>query len=314
MSPISSFCGAQPTSAVAEAITLAGSGYQVPAAALDVAPGQLIVLHVHGIATTIPSNVTVVPDSSGYPHVLDGISVDLIQGVNATASALGLHAAYQTHCLELGPKPPPCSAVTGITLQIPFELETDFPAKGDPAPYLQISENGKSVGAVSLRPVSDNINVLNTCDDSQVYISAAVSAPQTICAPIVMVGGALNSLYNLAHSGDELAVWLYGMGAITPQAPGCCSSPDQLSKPVQAFQLNFDYRPNAPASPVVPGFGVTAAPLFTAYVGAPYQLNFVVPPIPPGMPPCDGVHVKSNLTVTVTGSNSSDAAQICVSP
>src|SRR5215469_12203667 len=94
MSPISSFCGAQPTSAVAEAITLAGSGYQVPAAALDVAPGQLIVLHVHGIATTIPSNVAVVPDSSGYPHVLDGISVDLIQGVNATASALGLHAAY----------------------------------------------------------------------------------------------------------------------------------------------------------------------------------------------------------------------------
>ncbi|MBV8841595.1 MAG: hypothetical protein JO307_02185 [Bryobacterales bacterium] len=303
---VSSFCCAQPTSAVAGSITLASSGYQVPPAALDVAPGQLIVLHIHGIATTIPSSIAVVPDSSGFPHVLNGISVDLIQGTNATATALELRAIYQTHCLQ------PCSAVTGITLQIPFELESDFLAKGDPAPYLRISENGKAVGALSLRPVSDNIHVLNTCDDSQIYISAAVSVPQDICAPVVMVGGALNSLYNLAHSGDELAVWLYGMGAVMQQSTGCCVS--EIPQPVQVFQLNFDYRPNAPASPVVPGFGVTAAPLFTGYVGTPYQLNFAVPPVPAGVPACDGVRIKSNLTVTITGSNSSDAAQICVLP
>jgi hypothetical protein len=130
-----------------------------------------------------------------------------------------------------------------------------------------------------------------------------------------MVGNALNSLYNLAHAGDQLAVWLYGMGAKTQQAPDCCNSPDQLSKPVQSFQLNFDFRPNAPPFPVVPGFGLTNAPLFTAYVGGGlYQMNLAVPPVPAGLPACDGVKIKSNLTVTVTGPNSSDAAQICVAP
>jgi len=307
MSLVAPFCSAQLSSVDAGAITLASSGYQVPASGLEVAPGQLVVLHINGIATTIPNNIAAVPDSSGFPHVLAGISVDLVQGMNAAATALGLHAVYQTHCLE------PCSAVTGITLQIPFELESDFVSKGDPVPYLRISENGKSVGAVSLRPVTDNIHVLNTCDDTQVYISAAASMPQDICAPVVMVGGALNSLYNLAHGGDELAVWLYGMGAILQQSTGCCS-PGQVPQPAQAFQLNFDYRPNAPASPVVPGFGLTATPLFTGYVGTPYQLNFAVPPVPAGLLACDGVRIKSNLTVTITGPNSSDAAQICVLP
>ena len=204
--------------------------------------------------------------------------------------------------------------MTGITLQIPFEPEADFAAKGDPFPSLRISENGVPVGGVSLRPVSDNVHVLNTCDDSQVYISLAYSVPQSICAHVVMVGDGLNSLYDLAHGGDQLAVFLYGMGAITQQAPNCCTSPDQLSRPVQSFQLNFDFRPNAPASPVVPGFGLTSAPLFATYVGGAYQVNFAVPPVPAGLPACDGVRIKSNLTVTVTGPNSSDAAQICVAP
>jgi len=180
---------------------------------------------------------------------------------------------------------------------------------------LRISQNGTPAGAVALSPVSDNLHVLNTCDDAQVYFSAAISVPQDVCAPAVMVGGAFNSLYNLAHGGDELAVWLYGMGAITAPGPNCCASPDQLAQPIASFQLNFDFRPKAPASPVVPGFGLTSAPLFAAYVGGgQYQVNFAVPAIPAGPPACDGVKIKSNLTVTLTGPNSSDAAQICVAP
>jgi hypothetical protein len=41
-------------------------------------------------------------------------------------------------------------------------------------------------------------------------------------------------------------------------------------------------------------------------------VNFVVPPVPASLPACDGVRIKSNLTVTITGPNSYDAAQICV--
>jgi hypothetical protein len=138
--------------------------------------------------------------------------------------------------------------------------------------------------------------------------------PQNICAFAVMGNGALNSLYNLAHGGDELAMWLYGMGARTAQAPNCCNSPDQLSQPVQPFTLNFDFRPNAPAFPAVAGFGLSGPPLFAAYVGGTYQVNLAVPPVPAGLPACDGVRIKSNLTITITGPHSSDAAQICVAP
>jgi len=300
---------AQPTGNISNAITLAGAGYRVPLPLLDVAPGQVIVLHVNGIATRIDGNLQPVPGPTGFPHSLNGISADLVQGTQQTVTSLELHAAYQTRCAPAEA----CASVTGITLQVPFELETDFASKGDPLPIIRISENGKQVGGVLLRPVSDNVHVLNTCDDTQISISAAYTVPQNVCTPAVMVGNALNSLYNLAHAGDELAVWLFGMGAKTQQPPNCCISPDQLSRPVQQFQLNFDFRPNVPASPAAPGFGLTSAPAFAAYTGGGlYQVNFMVPPIPAGLPPCDGVKIKSNLTVTVTGANSFASAQLCV--
>jgi hypothetical protein len=301
-------CAAQQGPA-AGTIVLAGGGYQIPAMSLAVAPGQVIVFHMTGITTAINGNVVATPGPNGLPTVLDGISVDLIQGQAGTVTSLPLTALYQAHCID------PCSPVTGITLQIPFTLESNYGTNNDPAPALRVSENGTPVGAVSLAPVSDNLHVINTCDDSQVNVPAAVSVPADVCAPAVMVGDALNSLYDLAHGGDELAVWLYGLGAITAQAPGCCVTPDQLSKPVESFQLSFDFRPNAPAFPVTPGFGLTAAPLFAAYVGGgQYQINFAVPTVPAGLPACDGVTIKSNLTVTITGLNSYDAAQLCVAP
>jgi hypothetical protein len=300
-------CSAQSTTISSNAISIAGTNYSVPSSALSVAPGQVISLHVHGITTPIASNIAAVPGPNGFPLTLNGISVDLIQGKAGTVTNLPLRAAYQTNCIA------PCSPVTAITLQIPFELESNFGAVGDPFPQLRISQNGTPVGGITLNPVTDNVHVLNTCDDDQIDITAAYSVPQNVCAAAVMGGNFLNSLYNLAHGGDELAMWLFGMGAITQPAPGCCATPDQLSKPVASFQLNFDFRPNAPAFPVVPGYGLTAAPLFTASVGGgTYQVNFLVPPVPPGLPACDGNKIKSNLTVTITGPNSSDAAQICV--
>ena len=299
---------AQPTQTPSVAISLAGTGYSAPSSALTVAPGQVIVFQVYGVTTAINSPIAAVPGPSGLPLTLAGISVDLIQGKAATVTNLPLRGIYQINCVA------PCSQVTGITLQIPFELGSNA-ALGDPSPQLRISQNGTPAGEVSLIPVTDKVHVLNTCDDDQIYISAAFSVPQNVCAPAVIGGTGLylNSLYNLARGGDELAMWLFGMGAITTPAANCCSSPDQLGTPIQPFLLNFDFRPNATASPAVPGYGVTAAPLFAAHVGeGTYQVNFVVPPVPAGLPACDGVKIKSNLTVTISGPSSYDAAQICV--
>jgi hypothetical protein len=300
---------AQPVSTPSNAISLAGSGYSVPSAGLAVAPGQVIVLQVYGVTTAINSPIVPVPGPNGYPLTLAGISVDLIQGNAANVTNLSLRGIYQTNCMA------PCSPVTGITLQIPFELGSNYATLGDLFPQLRISQNSTPVGGVTLIPVTDNVHVLNTCDYDQIYISAAFSVPQNVCSAAVMGGAGLylNSLYNLASGGDELAMWLFGMGATTAPAANCCTSPDQLGNPIQPFLLNFDFRPNATASPAVPGYGVTAAPLFAAHVGeGTYQVNFVVPPVPGGVPACDGVKIKSNFTVTISGPNSYDAAQICV--
>jgi hypothetical protein len=76
----------------------------------------------------------------------------------------------------------------------------------------------------------------------------------------------------------------------------------------------FDFLPNAPASPTVPGFGLTSSPVYVGYENLTYQLNFVLPPVPVGVPACDGVKIQSNVTVTVSGPNSYDVAQLYAAP
>ena len=118
-----------------------------------------------------------------------------------------------------------------------------------------------------------------------------------------------NSLYNLVRAGDGVAAYAYGLGALANDGVGIAS---QL---VQNFQVSFDFRPNAAASRAVAGFGMASAPLFVGYVGAgTYQVNFAIPAIPAGLPACDGVTIKSNLTVTISGPNSFDAVPLCAAP
>lgn len=290
------------------AITLAGQGgYRTPPLALTAAPGQVLVLHVFGLTAGNFNQVVATPQDGEFPKVLNGISVDLVEGAKTTS--LPIRAIYQGYCGQTGD----CSTLTGITLQMPFEL-TASPQSGK-LPALRVSENGKPAGGVLLRVVPDNVHVLNTCDDTQIYVSAAYSVPQDVCASVVMHDGKLNSLYNVARGGQEVALWAYGLGAKTEQSAQCCNSPEQFAKPVQPFKLNFTFGANVPPTRALTGVGLTADPSFAAYVGGGmYQLNFALPAVPADLPACDGVKVKSNLTITVTGTSSEDAAQICVTP
>jgi len=299
----------QPPGTPTSTVIVASSAYRMFGPAQEAAPGQLMLISVYGIKTSIPSPELARPTATGWPNSIRGVSVDLVQGDPTTVTPVELRAIQQGFCAV----PEACSTNTGITLQIPFTLQP----RTAQFPYLRISENGTAVGAVMLRPVPDKIHVMNTCDGTQIQVGAASSAPLDVCTPAVLVHGGLNSLYNLVRSGDQLAVWAYGLGVLRQQPPSASSptSPDQLPKPITNVQLNFDYRPNAPASPAVPGYGLTAEPLFVGYAGAgAYQINLAVPPGPSGVPACDGVKIKSNLTVTISGPNSYDAAQLCVEP
>jgi uncharacterized protein (TIGR03437 family) len=303
--PLLCVAQAQPPVTPAGTVIIAGSSYRMPGPAQEAAPGQLMLITVYGIKTSIPESELATVTAGGWPHSIHGVSVDLVQGDPTTITPVELRAIQQGFCAV----PAACSSSTGITLQIPFTLQPDTAR----FPYLRISENGTAVGAVMLRTVSDKIHVVNTCDSTQIKVGAASSAPPDVCTPAVLVNGSLNSLYNLVRSGDQLAMWTYGLGEL--KQPPVAESRDQLPKPIANVQLNFDYRPNAPASPAVGGYGLTAEPLFVGYAGAGlYQVNFTVPPGPHGVPACDGVKIKSNLTVTISGPNSHDAAQLCVEP
>jgi hypothetical protein len=95
---------------------------------------------------------------------------------------------------------------------------------------------------------------------------------------------------------------------------------------VTTFTIDFNFRPNALATrpPTAEAAGVVPQPLYAGatpgYVGL-YQINFVVPPVPRGTPPCAEIVdpqaptanvVYSNLTVSVGGLYSFDGAGICV--
>ena len=266
-----------------------------------------MLISVYGIKTVIPAPELAVPTPAGLPTNIRGISVDLVQHEPSTTTPVPLRAIQQGTCAI----PEACTTITGITLQIPFALRRDAIF-----PHLRISENGVPVGAVLLRPVGDNIHVINTCDGTQIQVGASSSAPPDICTPAVLVNNRLNSLYNLVRGGDHVALWAFGLGNLVgqPPAPNDPIAPNQLFPPTR-IQLSFDFRPNASASVAVPGYGLTADPLYAGHVGAgSYQINFTIPPVPDDVPPCDGVRIHSNLTVTISGANSYDAAHLCVQP
>lgn len=87
------------------------------------------------------------------------------------------------------------------------------------------------------------------------------------------------------------------------------------------IRVQFDFRPNAaPSLPLSVCYtsSTVAQTLFAGLVPAEvglYQINVAVPPIPPDTLHC-GSEVQSNLTISVTSTNSSsfDGAAICVDP
>jgi uncharacterized protein (TIGR03437 family) len=99
----------------------------------------------------------------------------------------------------------------------------------------------------------------------------------------------------------------------------------QPTRTAETFRLVFDFRANAlPSaqsfSQLVPGLVSPGTPLYTGLTpgyGGLYQINFVVPDLPPGLLPCGSGQglalVNTNLTVNVGGQTSFDGAAICVS-
>ncbi len=147
------------------------------------------------------------------------------------------------------------------------------------------------------------------------------------CAPLILHGnGQQVSWQHPASGGEELVAYATGLGQTNP--PLTTGVPASASSPaVSAFNLDFNYRPNALATQPSTVYPPANPPLFAGsaqgFVGL-YQVNFVVPPPPAGLQACSNLDfiasgpvgglVLSNLTVSVGSRVSFDGAGICVAP
>ena len=308
--------------------TVVGAGFVKPAP-IAVAPGELVTIFVHGVGAKVSDRVRA--GSLPLPTTLAGISVSLKQTYSPQGPIpVPLLAVFPVStCANLQP----CGRLTGITIQIPFELHlgTGFgPPRLDPPNFAQlvVSEDGTNGAAVELMPLDDRIHVLRV-DDTITGLgrpSPEFSLQQAI---VTHADGKLVSQSNPAKPGETLVMWAVGLGLTKPAV----KSGEATPAPAPTFAevvIDFDFRYNAAPSPplrrprsfpLVAGLPATLAesvsstPVFSGlapgFVGL-YQVNFIVPQPPPSHLPCGPADIQSNLTVSIGGDISFDGAGICV--
>jgi len=290
-------CAALWPGAFGQTATIAGMGYLYPP--VLVAPGQLITVFLAG-------NV-------------DGDIGATVQGISAPV----LDVRPGSNC----PAAAPCSFLTAITIQIPYELNPGCALRNPEClavllTQLIVTVNGVAGAPLDLTPLGDRVHILTACDT--VVPGASGTAPQNSlpCQPLVThADGSLVTQGSPARGGEELVAYAVGLGFTTPSIPTGQAAPT-ATPTAETFALDFNFRPNAlatePLSFVAPNLfpADLSVPLFSGlapgYVGL-YQVNFVVPPPPAGALACSGL-VQSNLTVSVGGQFSFDGAGICVTP
>jgi uncharacterized protein (TIGR03437 family) len=283
--------------------TIAGMGYLYPSPVL-VSPGQLITAFVAG---------------------------NLQGDITATVNQISAHPAPvlevrpTTNCI-LAPAAVPCSTLTAVTVQIPYEIMPMCAECATPASLftqLFVSVNGAAGALFDLTPLPDRVHILTACDTVVPSGNGYAQVNGLPCLPLVThADGSLVALASPATAGEEVVAYAVGLGATTPAVP-TGQAAATATPTSETFYLDFNFRPNALATQPLPPIGESVllpatlyAPLYSGltpgYVGL-YQINFIVLAPPAGIEGCSA-SVQSNLTVSVGGQYSFDGAGICVAP
>jgi uncharacterized protein (TIGR03437 family) len=161
-------------------------------------------------------------------------------------------------------------------------------------------------------PQSDRIHVLRTGDTLTNPGAANINQPLTPLDPVVThADGTFVTSAKPAKPGEILTLYAVGLGPATPLVQSGVSTPDPA--PVSQVYIAFDFNFNGEVSPHYPTLRDTPAfsGLTPGFVGL-YQVNFVVPPLPPNYLITCGTELGSNLTVSIGRVKSFDGARICV--
>jgi uncharacterized protein (TIGR03437 family) len=299
-----SLCGAQnlPTSPF-----LVGAGFSSPFPVV-VAPGQLLTLFVQP------------PTAYNTAEPMPSIGAVFWNGADEAMPILSVQQA-NTGCIIPG-NLVACPNLLAVTVQVPFDapinpvLGSNIVVRPSAIAVFVSGEKSFYFGAQAL---SSHVHIVTACD-AQFNATPIEHTNGMPCAPMIThADGTAVSVFSPAVAGEELVAYATGLGQTNP--PLTTGQPAAASNPtVDAFTLDFNYRPNALCTQPAPG---AAAPLFAGstqgFVGL-YQINFIVPAPPAGLQPCafGGVSpnivsgVYSNLTVSVGSIFSFDGAGICV--
>jgi uncharacterized protein (TIGR03437 family) len=301
-------------------LPVVGSGYELPAP-IQVAPGQLVTLFVYDVQYDASGYIRQggrAPAGIDLPTTLAGVYAEFDQLFNLKTLQL-LVPMLDVHPFTASPAPNPTEAGTamvGVTIQVPFEA-----ALGAVVAVLGVLETGSASSPINVLPLSDQVHILTGCESFIPTLPGAILTGTGLPCPSIVThaDGSAVSVTSPAKAGEELVAYAVGLGQTNP-----ASVTGQLvtkSAPTQTtFTLDYNFHPNAlPSRPLPTGPQPIFAGTTPGYVGL-YQVNFVVPPVPAGTPPCVDASalqppynvVQSNLTVSVGGQFSFDGARICV--
>jgi uncharacterized protein (TIGR03437 family) len=274
-------------------------GYAAPEP-VEVAPGQVITLFVR---TPTRLAQPILAEGVPLPVRLGGFSVVLSQTLSSMLTAVPILSVRPVEACQ-AVVPPVCTTQTAISVQIPFELIPNVEGARLPENFatLTVSDGSTSGEPMALRPVSDRIHILNSCD-------LPLNPQSAPCGPLVKhADGSMVTAASPAMPGESIALEAYGLGFGSARVLSGAASPSPVVD-VTGVALEFRYglgaavtRPGQPAAPAIAG-------LVPGTVGL-YRLSFTAPAAPAGSPACSAT--TANAAVVVGRTASFDGAPLCL--
>jgi len=284
---------------------VATMGYGMPTPRA-VAPGQVISLFLR--AGSAPDEPLL---ASGAPLTVEqtGYAVALEQSLGASVEVPLLGVSRAESCYGLLP----CTPLTILTVQIPWELRPNFSGQGRPDNFVSLrvrAADGDGGEVVPVRPVRDAIHIVSSCEESP-FLRAPPESPlgEGLCrSRVTHADGRLVTAANPAVAGETVLVHGVGFGLMEGRPETGVAGGTDVA--VENLQVAVEFGSNLAARR--PEVTTSAAGVLKAGQFGMYVVAVTVPAVPAGTPGCTASRIQSNVTVSIGRLDSFAGAAFCV--